>query len=630
MAGYKFSEVKKLLTDMPAERLSLIEKAFKLCQEKIKDVQSRKMPSVPLTQLSFELLMNLAELKVDSITMAASQLFFLQRRKIIDCKELEKEFGEEVTKIAKLAVDYEDYQNQVTNEKDLRKLLLAMTTEPRMIFIELAKRAAYTKHIDKIEGSKREDYAKSNLNVYSAIAHKLGMNKIKSELEDLSFKALHPDIYDEIEKGLKHKEREQEIKKLMDSLEKELKKNKINAIVTGRPKRIYSIYWKMKTKNKSFEEVYDLTGLRVITETVKECYEALGVVHSMWKPLPGEFDDYIAKPKENMYQSLHTTLVGPNKKIFEVQIRTKEMNKNAEHGAAVHWMYKKRGSDRRHDKRLAWLNQMIEWRKDLNKTKEFLDSLKADIVDKTIFVFTPKKQVIELPEGSTALDFAYTVHTEIGHHCQKAKVNDKLVSIGQALNAGDTVEIITSQIQSPKRHWLNFVKTSKARSKIRSKLQIEQLQKRTVERMKQGEKREINLKDSGVRLARCCTPVPGDKVIGYITTKRKTIVHRADCLNINKEETKDNIIKMSWPGKIYGKFTAEIKVEGNYSNDLISNTLKILRAMNINVNNFEARKIEPTGLLKALVSVNVSDKKEIEKIMDNIRKVNGITIIERN
>ena len=416
----------------------------------------------------------LAELGMDNDTIIAGLLHDVIEDTSITNEQIRQIFSPEIAKlvdgVTKLKdLEFNSYEEQ--QAESLRKMFLAMAADIRVVIIKLADRLHNMRTLKYQSENKQIEKAKETLEIYAPLAHRLGINAIKWELEDLSLKFLDPDRYFEIAHRIEGTmtEREKYLKDVIEKLETKLSELNIPAQIEGRPKHIYSIHKKMADKNKVFEEVYDLIGIRIIVKSIKDCYGALGLVHTIWKPLPMRFKDYIAVPKNNMYQSLHTTLLGDDGRPFEVQIRTFEMHKTAEYGIAAHWKYKE-GSDKSDnlDSHLAWLRELMDWQTDMKDSKEFMESLKIDLFAEDVFVFTPKGDVHELPAGSTPLDFAYSIHSEIGHHCVGAKVNGKMVPLDYVLKTGDIVEIVTSNSsKGPSSDWLNIVKTNQARSKIR-------------------------------------------------------------------------------------------------------------------------------------------------------------------
>jgi GTP pyrophosphokinase len=521
---------------------------------------------------------------------------------------------------------FKEFQLKVSTQQDEQKLFLAAAKSPRLILLRLAKRLAYSKFLDKIKPEEQKLFARQTMQARVPVAHKLGLHYIKSALEDYSFKHLEPLEFSRIENKLKEKKQGGEIKSLHAELQKMLKEKNIPAKIASRPKHIYSIYKKMQRKQKPLEEIYDITALRVITDSKRHCYEILGLVHSVWKPIPEEFDDYIAKPKPNGYQSLHTTLVGSDGKLFEIQIRTHKMDLLAEFGLAIHWRYKGIHTDKKADRKLSWIKQAISSRNDLRMGGEMIDSLKSELVEDEIFVFTPKQEVVVLSQGATVLDFAYAIHTNIGHTCDKAKVNGKLAALSQDLATGDTVEITSSAQQQPKPAWLNFVKTTKARAKIRAKLHLDKATKQDWQ-FKTIDEVIVSLDKPGIRLARCCLPIPGDKVLGYQTTKRKTVIHRRECPNMAKHLNSKKMVKAEWDVRKKEGYLVELKFEALYRQGLLGDLLKAVQEANINLRGTEARAVD-SGV-KGILSLETKNQKQLEEIIDKLSKIESVTSIQR-
>jgi len=416
----------------------------------------------------------LADMHLDMPTLVAGLLHDTVEDSSITVAQVRAEFGEEVaalvdgvTKLGKIKFDSRDE----AQSESMRKMLIAMAKDIRVILIKLADRLHNMRTIEFLPPDRQRDKAIETMDIYAPLAHRLGISHVKWELEDLSFKVLEPQKYQQIQRLVADSRaaREAYLKQVIDELTSELGAIGIHAEISGRPKHFYSIYQKMSHKGKDFNEIYDLIALRIIVGSVKDCYGALGTVHSIWKPVPGRFKDYVAMPKFNMYQSLHTTVIGPAGRPLELQIRTEEMHRTAEYGIAAHWRYKEGGrGDESFDERLAWLRQMLEWQTELKDPREFMEALKIDLFEDEVFVFTPKGDVVSLRKGSTPIDFAYQIHTEIGHHTVGAKANGSIVPLGYELQMGDRVEIMTNKSSGPSRDWLNIVRTSSARSKIRT------------------------------------------------------------------------------------------------------------------------------------------------------------------
>ncbi len=464
--------IKKINTYMEDPDIDKLKKAFDLCHSAHKG--QYRVSGEPYYEHPLGVAYILSELELDLTTIIGAILHDVLEDTEIKREDIVKEFSEEVallvdgvTKLTKLEFKTKEEQQA----ESLRKMFLAMADDIRVVLIKLTDRLHNMRTLGYMKKYKQVEKAQETLEIYAPLAHRLGMSRLKWELEDLSFRYLRPDMYYEISRKVaaNRKEREQEIKKAISHIEDKLSEQKIDAEIYGRPKHLYSIYQKMERKEVDFSEVYDLTAIRVIVNSVRECYEVLGVIHDLWKPMPGRFKDYIAMPKSNMYQSLHTTVIGPKGDPLEVQIRTPEMHRTAEYGIAAHWRYKEGDNDNEDfEEKLSWLRQLLEWQKDLQEPHEFIETLKIDLFEDEVFVFTPQGDVISLPRGGTPVDFAYNIHTEVGHNCVGAKVNGKIVPLEYKLENGDFVEILTSNSSTgPTRDWLKFVKTSRARSKIK-------------------------------------------------------------------------------------------------------------------------------------------------------------------
>ncbi|NMA04089.1 MAG: bifunctional (p)ppGpp synthetase/guanosine-3',5'-bis(diphosphate) 3'-pyrophosphohydrolase, partial [Clostridiales bacterium] len=564
--------------------------------------------------------------------------------------------------------------------------------------------------------------AMETLEIYAPIADRLGIFRIKWELEDLCLRYIDPEgYYDLVNKvAKKRQDREEFINNVINSLKEKLSEFNIENEITGRPKHFYSIYKKMKSQNKSFEEIFDFMAVRVLVKGVKDCYGALGVVHTIWKPIPGRFKDYVAMPKPNMYQSLHTTVIGPEGDLFEIQIRTWEMHKIAEYGIAAHWKYKEgkaQSVDQQTDKKLAWLRQMIEWEKEVKDPKEFMESLKIDLFTNEVFVFTPKGEVINLPAGSTPIDFAYKIHSGVGNTCVGAKINGRIVPLDYKLKNSDIVQILTSSGSSgPSRDWLNIVKSSQARTKIRqwfkrerreeniskgreiidkeikrlalsiSQSSLQKLlnniakklgfssvidlyaaigyggialtqimpkikevaRKETAqddtEKPKGQISREVDKKrkaDPGqgvrvkgidnimVRFAKCCNPVPGDDIMGYITRGRGVSIHRRDCLNLaNTADAKERWVEVEWDVERPTDFQVGVQIKAEDRKGLLSDVTTVLSEMKISINTLNARTTkDQTAILNLILEVN--DIEHLEKLMKKLKNLKSVIDISR-
>ncbi|MDP3728198.1 MAG: bifunctional (p)ppGpp synthetase/guanosine-3',5'-bis(diphosphate) 3'-pyrophosphohydrolase [bacterium] len=576
----------------------------------------------------------LADLKLDDITIAAALLHDVVEDTEYTQKDIINNFGKEIanlvegmTKIKTLKnLSREDYHAET-----IRKVILASVKDIRIILIKLADRLHNMRTISVFREEKRQRIAKDALEVYAPIAHKLGIASIKWEMEDLAFEQLQPEVYKEIRKKIQQsqKEREKEIEKIKKIIDEELKTTKISCDITGRPKHIYSIYRKMQKRSKSFEEIYDLTALRIITDNVRHCYELLGIVHSIWTPIPKEFDDYIATPKSNMYQSLHTVVIGPINKPIEIQIRTEEMHAIAEQGIAAHWKYKGHGSDNEFDQKLKWMMEINELQKDSEDAKEFLKMLHIDFFEDEIFTFTPKGKVIELPKSAGVLDFAYAVHSDLGNKCIAAKVNGLFVPLRATLKNGDRVEIITAKNQHPSRDWLKIVKTSKAASKIKKYITL--TQKVPIKSFKKEEeiKKELeawiidvdSMSKPEILFSRCCRPIPGDKIVGFSRNMGKVNIHRNDCTAVKKIDSDRKKVSVRWVDSI-GRIV-EIKVDAENRTGLFAEILNTLIAQSTSIKHANAKPIG-NQFVECSFQMETSGLKHLQDLIQRLKKINGV------
>lgn len=473
--GSDMARIRSLITKIkrynPDVDVEAIRKAYSLAQKFHSD--QYRMSGEDFISHPLEVADILADLGMDTTTIIAALLHDVVEDTDVSLEDLTKEVGSDVTAlidgVTKLGqIEFKSREEE--QAENLRKMFIAMARDIRVIIIKLADRLHNMRTIRHMDHAKQVKKARETLEIYAPLAHRLGMMSLKSELEDLSFQVLEPKKYEQIQKMVAERriEREEFLKGAIGSLKKELKNLGINTEISGRPKHFYSIYEKMVKKGREFSEIYDLLAIRVTVDTIKDCYGALGAIHAMWTPIPGRFKDYIAMPKFNMYQSLHTTVIGPLGKPLEIQIRTKQMHRTAEYGIAAHWRYKEGAKESKLDERLSWLRQMLEWQGELKDPREFMESLKIDLFEDEVYVFTPKGDVVNLPAGATPLDFAYTIHTDVGHRCVGAKVNNQIVPLEYKLRTGDFVEVLTSRATGgPSKDWLKIVKTSRAKNKIR-------------------------------------------------------------------------------------------------------------------------------------------------------------------
>jgi GTP pyrophosphokinase len=659
----------------------------------------------------------LTQLRLDVASVATGFLHDTVEDTLTTLKEVRENFGEEIAQLVDGLTKISQISLRSTEEgqaENYRKMILAMVKDIRVILIKLADRLHNMRTLDFHNSEKQMEIAQETLDIYVPLAHRLGIDWIKSELEDLAFKYLHPDLYEDIQRKIAKKEKERsrytdEVKRI---LMKKLYENRIEGEVTGRIKQIYSLYLKMKDQNIDFDQVFDLTAFRVIVNTVKECYDVLGIIHSLWKPIPGKFKDYIGLPKENMYQSLHTSAIGPYGERIEIQIRTHEMHKIAEEGIAAHWKYKEgRIIEEADDKRFTWLRQLLEWQRDLKDSAEFLETVKVDLFPNEVYIFTPKGQVREFPRGATPIDFAYAIHSDVGNRCVGAKVNSKIVPLKYEFRSGDTVEIMTSPSQKPSKDWLKFVKTSRAKTKIRQWFKTEEREKSITlgkdllekelrkyglqqakliksgelakvasefsfqdvddliaavgfgkvtanqiigkilppERLEQKEeveegrlKRFIQRVTHGgpkdallikgvdnvvVRYAGCCNPLPGDKVVGFITRGRGVTIHTSDCKNVIDNDPQRKV-EVEWDSAKEYIYPVRIRI---YSDDKKGMLAEISNSITSHEANITNARVETTDEKKAIgtFEVEIRDLNHLKKVIKGLEKIKGVQRVER-
>ncbi|HOJ77317.1 MAG TPA: bifunctional (p)ppGpp synthetase/guanosine-3',5'-bis(diphosphate) 3'-pyrophosphohydrolase [Bacillota bacterium] len=653
----------------------------------------------------------LFDLGMDTTSIVASLLHDVVEDTETTIEDISKLFGPEVamlvdgvTKLTRL--NFQTKQEQ--QMENLRKMFLAMTQDLRVIIIKLADRLHNMRTLKHLPEEKQRKIAKETLEIYSPLTHRLGVWKIKWELEDLALRYLDPEAYYDLVNKVakKRQEREVIINEVQEVLRQALKDNQLKAEIQGRPKHFYSIYHKMQEQGKAFADIYDLLGLRVIVDSVQDCYEVLGIVHTLWKPIPGRFKDYVAMPKSNMYQSLHTTVIGPHGEPFEIQIRTWEMHRTAEYGIAAHWLYKENGtSDHELREKIAWLRHLIEWQGEMKDTEEFMETLRIGLFTDEVFVFTPRGDVKNLPAGSTPIDFAYSIHTTLGHQCAGAKVNSRLVPLDYQLKNGDIIQIMTSKQTGPSRDWLQFVKTSKAKNRIRQWLREQnkeeniQIGRELLERelrkhgmevhenlrqdilieaakklgfgsiddllasvgdlkitpamvfgklapekelakvlKPEGEEQRKNkrtsygvkvkgVEDLLVKFSRCCNPVPGDEIVGFITRGKGVSVHRSDCTNL-ANESPDRIIEVEWESEIQGTYPVDIEIVGNDRVNLLTDVMNAISELKLYLSAAKARS-KKGGTAYINLTLEISNSAQINLIFNRIKKVDGIQQVYR-
>ncbi len=671
----------------------------------------------------------LVELQMDVKTIAAGLLHDVVEDTKYTYEDIKSMFGIEVaelvdgvTKLGK--IEYKSKEE--TQAENIRKMFIAMAKDIRVVLIKLADRLHNMRTLNYMSEAKAKEKARETLEIYAPIANRLGISKIKFELEDTALRYLDPDGYYELVEKVSKKKRQREdyIQNVINLLKENVEDLGVEFEISGRAKHFYSIYRKMHYQGKNFDQIYDLTGVRIIVNSIKDCYAILGVVHTIWRPIPGRFKDYIAMPKPNMYQSIHTTVVGLDGGPLEIQVRTFDMHKTAEYGIAAHWQYKegKSGMDKDDlDKKLSWLRQMMEWQDDLNDPREFMEALKIDLFTNQVFVFTPKGDVIEMPAGSTPIDFAYKVHTDVGNKCIGAKIDGRMVPIDYKLKNGNIVQVVTSSSSSgPSRDWLNIAKSSHAKNKIKQwfrkanrseniekgrelifqeakrhglspsdifkhkymsivlrklnysneeelhaaigyggitanqvigklKLELEKDtvkddSKRDAEIMSKIQEKEQKPKEKTrsqgiivkgvdnilVRFAKCCNPLPGDDIIGFITKGRGVSIHRQDCSNINIEdpESINRIIDVEWDLKKKASFEAEVKVKANDRSGLLTEITQIFVSEKISLNGINARTGKD-GIANMTLLLQIESKEQLKSIMNKIKSLSGVLDVFR-
>jgi GTP pyrophosphokinase len=656
-----------------------------------------------------------ADLGMDLTTIQAALLHDVVEDTTLTIEDVRREFGDQVATmvdgLTKLdAIKFRSREQE--QAENVRKMIVAMAQDIRILLIKLADRLHNMRTLDVFSRQKQEQKATETLEIYAPLAHKLGVHRIKWELEDLAFKALHPHRFAEIERLVEKREgeRQEYLEQVCAELQAKLRDMKIKAEVVGRPKHLYSVYEKMVLRGKEFNEIYDLVGIRVMVDSVRDCYAALGALHALWRPVPGRFKDYIAMPKFNMYQSLHTTVIGPEGRPLEIQIRTSQMHRTAEYGIAAHWRYKDRGSKKTADDQaeMAWLGRVLEWQQEMADPREFMEGLKINLYEGQVFVFTPKGDVVNLPAGATPIDFAYSIHTEVGHRCMGARVNGRLVPLDYQLQTGDSVEVLISKAvdAGPKRDWLSIVKTPRARNKIRQwfsrerredaletgkdllqrelrrhslpvvRLSSDELMSqvagdlkypnldslyvaigeghvspqsivsrlsRLVSEEAEEEAEEIpaarpvrlaspaaqpvvvqGRSDVWVKLARCCTPVPGDEIMGFVTRGHGVSVHRADCPNA-KDLTRqaERLIDVSWRAGAPTSFLVSIQVEALDRRKLLQDVATVLGDQHVNI----IAASSNTGkdrIAMLRFTFELADITHLSSIMSSVKRVEGV------
>lgn len=709
-------------TYLPQAKCDDVTKAYNLAEEAHKD--QRRVSGEPYILHPLAVAQILADMKIDTTTITASLLHDVVEDTSYTLEDIKKMFGKEVaflvdgvTKLSRL--NYRTKEDQQLNS--MRKMFLAMAKDVRVVVIKLADRLHNMRTLRYMRSDKQKRIAQETLEIFAPLAHRLGIFNIKWELEDLSFRYLEPDKYYDLVDQMKQKRhvREEIVNEAIDVLKKALDEAHIHCEINGRPKHFYSIYKKMKKDNRDLSQVYDLFAIRVIVDDVKDCYGVLGIVHSLWKPLPHRFKDYIAMPKPNNYQSLHTTVIGTRGQPVEIQIRTWEMHRIAEYGVAAHWRYKEGNQTANKDafdEKMGWLRNLLEWQ-DTSNPKEFVNALKLDAFSDEVFVFSPRGDVIDLPQGSIPIDFAYRIHTDVGHRCVGAKINGKIVPLDYKLKNGDIVEIITSKVGKPSLDWLNIVGSSESRSKIRSWFKKENREEniakgldalereckrlghdwkalnvggrlgRVAKQMNAGSEDDLvaavgyggfavntvlikllelhkkdlqkqeektnslaaleklktkkPVKHNGtgilvkgepgllVRLAKCCSPVPGDPIIGFITRGRGVSVHRADCPNVTHGQNDvDRLIDVEWDYDGNERFEVNMEIVAYDRTGIMAEIMATLAEMKISILSVNA-KTSDTKNVTIHMGISIKDLAQFEFVATKIRRLKDVYAVER-
>lgn len=651
----------------------------------------------------------LADIKMDLSSIAAGLLHDTIEDTGTTIEDIKGLFGKEITFIVESLTKLSKVEFKTKKEaqaENFRKMLLAMSEDVRVILIKFADRLHNMRTLQHLPENKRQRIAAETLEIYAPLANRLGMGWLRTEFEDLSFKFLMPDLYEELVRKVARRKEEQEgyIKEVIELINEKLKDEGLPGKVTGRIKHHYGIYQKMQKQRITFEQVHDVIGLRILTDTKANCYAILGLIHSLWTPIPGRFKDYIGVPKSNMYQSLHTTVIGPQGERVEFQIRTEEMHRIAEEGIASHWKYKEKGEfDEKNSKYISWLRDLVQVQKEVPDAMDFLEAVKGEVVPEVVYVFTPKGEIKEMPIGSTPVDFAYGVHTQVGHRCVGAKINGKIVPLRYKLKNGDTIEIITSQTHGPSRDWLKFVVTQRAKTRVKQWIKAEE-RHQSVElgiKLLEGELRKHNMSNAlmksddilkvakslgmtsledlfvsvgfgkvsphqvvnrllpekaveepetvkirkqvkeqkGVSIkgiddvlyhtAKCCYPVPGDNLVGFVTIGKGVTVHRGDCANLERLVVEDaRLVDVDWQPSLDSTANARLFVETIDKPGILANLSALISSVNININHLEASSTQD---MKGHITfiIGVKDLTQLKILVQKITQMEGILRVKR-
>ena len=731
--------VKSVKKYHPSTDLTMIEKAYQVAKAAHKDQVRKSGEPYIIHPLCVGII--LADLELDKESIAAGLLHDVVEDTPMTTEDVAREFGDEVallvdgvTKLGQLSYSADKVDEQAEN---LRKMFLAMAKDIRVILIKLADRLHNMRTLKYMRPEKQKEKARETMDIYAPIAQRLGISKVKIELDDLALKYLEPEVYYDLVAQIADKKsvREKYVKSIVAEVKQHMDNANIEADVQGRVKHFFSIYKKMVNQDKTLDQIYDLFAVRILVESVKDCYAALGVIHEMYKPIPGRFKDYIAMPKANMYQSLHTTLIGPKGQPFEIQIRTYDMHRTAEYGIAAHWKYKESGGSNEQniegknsaEAKLTWLRQILEWQRDMSDNREFMSLLKSDLdlFSESVYCFTPGGDVKTLPNGSNTIDFAYSIHSAVGNKMIGARVNGKLVPIDYVIKNGDRIEVITSQnSKGPSRDWLNIVKSTQAKNKINQWFKTEfkeenivkgkeviaqyckmkgipqaqvvkpeyqesvlrkygfrdwesvlaaighgglkegQVVNKMLEEYEKAKKKAVTdakimetvsetkeqkirisksksgivvkgIDDVAVRFSKCCNPVPGDEIVGFVTRGRGVTIHRTDCVNMMHlaESERERLIDAEWQSGLKApageKYTTEIKIYGNNRTGLLVDISKTLTERNIDVTAMNVRTSKQ-GTATITISFDISSVEELNRIIDRLRQIESVLDIERS
>lgn len=696
----------------PGDDLNLLRKAYEFSA---KEHQAQKrLSGEPYVSHALEVANVLADMKMDVVCLTAGMLHDVVEDTHTTSETIGKEFGPEVARIVEGVTKISRIEFSSPEEhqaENYRKMVLAMVDDIRVVLVKLADRLHNMRTLEHLPPEKRERISRETMEIYAPIAHRLGMGKMRGELEDQAFKFLEPEAYEEVKRAVESRRKvsEEFLAEVRSRVEAKMKEHGIPARIEGRIKRLFSIGVKLKRQHIGVDQVYDLLAVRIITDTVKNCYTALGVIHNTWRPVPGRIKDFIAIPRPNLYQSLHTSVIGPHGQPFEVQIRTEEMHRTAEEGIAAHWKYKGGSSPADQDtERFAWLRRLVEWQQEMRDPSEFLSTLKIEMYPEEVYTFTPKGKVIVLPREATPIDFAYAIHTEVGHRCVGAKVNGGIVPLKSRLKNGDIVEIVTQVNHHPSRDWLALVKTSRARNKIKHWINLAQraqaieIGKKLLE--KEARRFSVTLKkvsdedyqrvareygcthaedllagigygkfaarqvlsklspssaieaeppskltsavrralglirdpaievhgfdDLMVYRAKCCKPIRGEEIVGYVTRGKGIAVHSKNCPNVqNLFYDADRRISVQWAGPKYSLYPVKLTLYTADRQGMLADVTSAISGVNSNIQNIEAR----TGDQQALIDVtlDIVDLQHLEKIVSSLRKIDGVRQVER-